>query len=90
MLQELNIRICAARNDSCRRNCDIVTTEGAILPFARSEHLRSDGTKLFACDSGFFEGCDNISVYDLLNAEKLVLAKAELKALEEEIERRLD
>ena len=61
MLQKLHIRIRAPRNDSCRRNGDIVATESAVLPFARSEHLRSDGAKLLARDSCVFESRNDIS-----------------------------
>ena len=49
--KELDIRICPAWYDSCRRNRNVVSTESSVFPFSCFEHFWSKFTNFVACNS---------------------------------------
>ena len=83
------LKIAKVSTKAFAKSLAAIKAEGKVLLVAdlENEKLLKSARNL---DKVEIRAVNNISVYDLLNAEKLVLAKAELKALEEEIERRLD
>ena len=53
--KELNIRICASRNNACRLKGNVIATECAFFPFSACEHFRGYFTNFVTSYAGFLQ-----------------------------------
>ncbi len=58
-LKELNIWVCAARNNTCRWNCNVITTECTVFPVTRSKHFWCNFTNFITCNTSALKSIAN-------------------------------